>query len=256
MLEDPAVVAEAVHLSAAVLLGFLFHGFRCTGGASESAAESAHEIPPGLVGQREPFQDRSQAGGDGAPFVECTLALSPRPAQRPAKGRGGRRKGEVHLREGEVPPEPPMGGQLPKTSPLGKILFFANAPCGKWIAFRRQCGSASSNAVNGRNPAQGNVNRFPTGRFDTFECTLAARVEPRPPGTSPSKLGATHPLAPYSGNPPSNLGQPIRNGGDHLEFEVRRHGRSSIVIFTLREYVPPPPRDFFIRPFGNNVRTA
>ena len=91
------------------------------------------------------------------------------------------RKGEVQLREGEVPPEPPMGGQLPKTSPLGKNLIFAKAPCGRWIAFRHQCGSASSNAVNGRNPAQGNVNRFPTGRFDTFECTLAARVEPRPP---------------------------------------------------------------------------
>ena len=97
------------------------------------------------------------------------------------------RKGEVHLREGEVPPEPPMGGQLPKTSPLGKILIFANGPCDRWIAFRRQCGSASSNAVNRRNPALGNVNRFPTGRFNTFECTLAARVEPRPPGTSPSR---------------------------------------------------------------------
>jgi hypothetical protein len=117
------------------------------------------------------------------------MAHSPRQAQRPAKGRGGRRKGEVHLREGEVPPEPPMGGQLPKTSPLGKILIFAKAPCGKWIAFRRQCGSASSSVVNERNPALGNVNRFPTGRFETFECTWAARGEPRPSGTSPSNCG-------------------------------------------------------------------
>jgi hypothetical protein len=90
---------------------------------------------------------------------------------------------------------PPMCDHLPKTSPLGKILIFANAPCGPSIVFPRRCRSASSNAVNRRNPDQSKMIRFPTGRFDRFECALAARVEPRPPKTSPSR-NATLPECP------------------------------------------------------------
>ena len=38
-------------LTLAVRQSFLFHGFRCTGGTSDFAAEVAHEIHPGPVGQ-------------------------------------------------------------------------------------------------------------------------------------------------------------------------------------------------------------
>ena len=61
-LEDFAAVADAVHLSAAALLGSLFHGFRCTGGTSEFAAEVAHEILPVTrrSGRDDPGSNESQ----------------------------------------------------------------------------------------------------------------------------------------------------------------------------------------------------
>jgi hypothetical protein len=76
-----------------------------------------------------------------------------------------------------------------------------------------------------------------------------------PIGKPGDRLGQAPHKPGNAGQPPSNLGQPIRHGGDHLEFEVRRHGRSSVIIFALREDVPPPPGDLFIRPTGDDIRT-
>ena len=78
LLEDFATMADAVHLAAAVLFGFLCQGLRPTCGATEcQRAGIAHEIHPGLVGQSEPFQDGSQAVRDGAPLVTPPGAATP-----------------------------------------------------------------------------------------------------------------------------------------------------------------------------------
>ena len=84
-------------------------------------------------------------------------------------------------------------------------------------------------------------------------------------GTSPSRNLALDVRGDVGGHPPFDalLRQPAgesrptaRVRGDHQKFEVIRLGRSSVVVLTLREDVPSPPRYLFVRTVGNNVWTV